>query len=389
MSSFKAILVTILTFYSSSSLMGMHWFSWKKKYNPEDHNYLSEDVHKLLLFSNATIKDRDNILVPADLKRLIIQDGCDIYCKELFESEVYSDTLSQNIKFRDFWQSRLSIINNKGRITQCQGKEIKINNFDFITMTDEGRRIFYRASFAIQQRNGKYICSDNTIEKCILDGASGAMRLFIPLSTDEFNKTLKLPLGLKRNMGLLSKVKAVDKEIVSSDAKWDGAKVWAFLGGILGTIGGGVWSGDYEALHALGLALEAGTSSSPFSRHLAEQEMNRIKYSPEGVKSIFLGGCTGTAVGAFVGLMTARDSDHNKVFSVEEKPLLTLKEQETIKKIEGEKDFIYLEKQNQIEEVKPIEQSKKYMYTAVGKVLYRGKFYKKTDGNKTTWMIKQ
>lgn len=305
MSYFKATLITIVSFWASSSLIGME--ANTRKANPGEHSYLAKDIQALMLFVDSDIQDKYNTSIPKDVKRIIAQQGCNIYCNELFTSRKYYPDYKLHCLFKDIWSISLETINHKNRIQTFHGKEIKIKDFDLITMNDEGRNIFYKIVFSVPHRTDRtgntyaHPYPSNIVSHFDLSrDKSERDKLDDPLSQNEYTKALKLPLQLRRKVGILCTVKTIGDELTSYQRVLENTKQGICLGGIAGSIGGGAWSEDWQALQTL--------------------------------KNIAISGSCGAFVGAIVGFKTAKDHPQNKAFKVEEKSLLTQDEQEAIKK---------------------------------------------------------
>src|SRR6266404_5674872 len=174
MSYSRIILVATLSFWSSASLIGMEsWFSWRKKATPENNYYLNEDIQKLMLFKKAKVEDKYGTLVPEDVHNIIVKQGYNHYCSQLFETKTYCPFSIQNLKFEKYWQTRIDTTNNENRTKQFQGKKINVNDFDFITMNEEGRKIFYRVLLTVprprEDGTMQYVYPTNVITKSFLD----------------------------------------------------------------------------------------------------------------------------------------------------------------------------------------------------------------------------
>ena len=173
MSHFNAILLAILSFGSSSLLMGMDsCLPWGKK---PFKNYLSEDIEKLMLF-NMQEADLKGVAVPQDVKNIIVRDGYKLYYDQLLKDE--SSWLNEHGGYAD--------------------------NFDFMTMNAEGRNFFK----LLQQQNY--------------------------FSREQYNGIIKLPMGLKREKSSVSVSTKDDILYQYSDSIGTGLTcVGFFTGGVM------------------------------------------------------------------------------------------------------------------------------------------------------------
>lgn len=199
MSRFKVAVFILFGCWISPLLMGMD-LSEKKPVSTKN-NYLSEDIQKLMLFKNADVKDKYGHSLPADVKRLVVQNGCDMYCDHIVSMVQFYETGVD-----------IYILNHQDRMSMYQGAEIKLNDFELITMNEEGRNLFSRLGFAVPQRsnNGTFVHfypTDYAYENNIKNN------LCALLSQNDYNEMLDLPIELRRKVGELCTVKVAGSKV--------------------------------------------------------------------------------------------------------------------------------------------------------------------------------
>ncbi len=195
MSYFKAVLTLLISFHTSSSLMGMDVYS---------NSYFEQKLQKTLSLLMAKNNDPQSIDLNKDTLLVIAKHNYDLYCDELLTSKI--ETLS----FKEFWEIRLDKINDKKRINTYYGQEIKVNDFDFITMNDQGKNIFLTA-LSVCDNDNKYgpFCThtqetwDNN--KCKIE------KSFLS-DHNEYTTILRLPLKLRSKLGNLSHMTIMGEE---------------------------------------------------------------------------------------------------------------------------------------------------------------------------------
>jgi hypothetical protein len=354
---FKAIFVAILSFWFSSSLIGMEsLYSWFKK-SDQNNSYVDENIQSLILFKNADITDKYDISLPPEVKNIITKNA---YILLPSQSSLPQDNIFD-------W----NLVNDKKRIDTYKGA--MINSYDLITMNDEGKKVFKRLTTVIPHQNNdgifEHLYTNNSIrditalENCAENPENElwrqlAGRKYGLLLPNEYNQVLQLPLNLRRKVGESCTVKVVGEEQVSFDAKYEYAMVGACLGGIGGFIVGTLYhmetlelKEDLRPFVLISLAkhlekekltnLELISLISLARRHLEElkklEQSVELKYPSKSIheemKAMGLSSCCGAVLGAIVGVIIARDNPHDKVFTIVEKPLITPQEQKKLKKL--------------------------------------------------------
>lgn len=177
MSYFKAILAVIISFYTSSSLMGMDSFSkWWNKTEPK--HYFEPELQKaltLIMLKNRCQKPFDQ---NTDVLKIIAKNNYDLHCNELLQSKIGPNT------FENYWKDELRRWGNDddNLLNAIDGQKIEIKDFDFITLNDQGREIFLHTL-----HNTRYGYTDRP---CFIEHYN-------------YNEKLKLPLTLRSKMGNL------------------------------------------------------------------------------------------------------------------------------------------------------------------------------------------
>jgi hypothetical protein len=199
MSYFKAVLTLLISFHTSSSLMGMDVYS---------NSYFEQKLQKTLSLLMAKNNDPQSIDLNKDTLLVIAKHNYDLYCDELLTSKI--ETLS----FKEFWEIRLDKINDKKRINTYYGQEIKVNDFDFITINDQGRKTFLTA-LSVCERDHKWGNSSQntcTFNLETIDNHSYRVEKSYLSNHNEYKKILQLPLRLRSKLGNLSHMIIIGEE---------------------------------------------------------------------------------------------------------------------------------------------------------------------------------
>lgn len=200
MSYFKAILILLINFHTSSSLMGMDVYS-----NP----YFEPKLQKTLTLIMLKNRQEEPFNQNPDVLKVIAQKNYEFYCDELLESEA-----KYQYPFKKLWELRFNPINNKQRINTYYGREIKINDFDFITMTNQGREVFLTA-LSVCERDHTYKYSSQHICEFNQAGINNHKTMIeksFLFNHDEYKKILQLPLRLRSKLGNLSQMIIIGEE---------------------------------------------------------------------------------------------------------------------------------------------------------------------------------
>jgi hypothetical protein len=342
MSRCKVIIIAIISFYSSSSLMGMEsLFSWFKKTDQSHkyskvHNDKSEEFQIILLFQNADITDKYGTSVPNEVKDLIRIKS--YYLLHAPDPSTYMIS-----------PENLANLNNKQRIKTYKGAKIRPN--ELVTMTDEGRKVFERLTTVIPHKNDndifEHVYTQNSVqdivnlENCVKNPEDKQSRQLAAekyglLLPHEYDDILKLPLNVRCKIGESSTVNVIDKEHVSLNARWDTMRKGASIGYSIGTCTGTIYSlaytssqysKEFNILYAM--PIKSVEDYYVFSKKW--NELCDMKFFSK-LNNLTLGLCSGTALGAIAGIVIARDHPHNRVYNVVEKPLITSEEKAAIEK---------------------------------------------------------
>ncbi len=332
MSRFRVILVALFGFGLSFLSMAME----KKSMSSASSHYLSPDIQKLILFKSAALEDKYGNRMPEDVKNVIVQQNYDFYRDDLLASGI-------NKKL----EKALGKLNDEGRIAKYDGAKIEANDFDLLTMSDEGRDVFFHFISALPY---KYTTLDGSYEyfrhdrytsnfmryDYDLEDESNRKHLGL-LSVDDYNKMLHLPVTLRSKVGKLCAVKTIGSEVpyysymtkhVIKDIKREISEIIRDIPNrdriFLTMISG---ASIVFALSGLGYGERFGSGVSCLS--------SSGYYAGSGIVCGF-GGLT-----ALLSTVIARDR-HNELkrygpgFELIDKPILTLEEQENIKKVEKE-----------------------------------------------------
>ena len=209
MSRFNAILLAILSFGSSSLLMGMEK---KQKLAPFKYSnpYFNQELRKSLFLIMQKNADFDSLNLNKDVIKVIAKKSYDLYRDSLFDGDQLSEDDLLYAKERQglFFDK----LNNITRTNQFQGKGIRVDDFNLMTMNDEGREVFASLMGAIPfdfDGNGtfRHKHETNYTNETQLKADNGL------LSQDAYNKVLDLPIELRRKVGELCMVKVIGPKV--------------------------------------------------------------------------------------------------------------------------------------------------------------------------------
>lgn len=192
MSYFKTTLAIILSFYTTSSLIGMesfkNWLSPFKYSNP----YFEPELQKTLMLIMLKNKEQEKFVLNKDILYLIAKKNYDLYSTELLNSDIEGQS------FEELWRDRLNLMVNKPeRISISNGQVITINDFDFITINDHGKKLFYKT----------ILNNLVTIEKPSLQTIKQKkLEHYFVMDQDEYNNAIQLPIKLRTKIGDLSAI---------------------------------------------------------------------------------------------------------------------------------------------------------------------------------------
>ncbi|HLJ31645.1 MAG TPA: hypothetical protein VKU36_04360 [Candidatus Babeliales bacterium] len=346
MSSFKTILVIILTLYSSSPLMGME----KESQSPSQtsHSYFDPELQKTLALIIVKNRDNNNELNTEEKKAVLIKDilrhianhNYNLYVNDCFKKTIKTQkdfplvpcyhfvklskkfNYTHKFPFTSFWQKQLKYINS------IPGK-IKINDFDFITMSDEGRKVCLETALAM-----RHPYEESTVDEDTLANSKKEKKDYFSyrdyngiLTKDGYNKALILPIKIKSGMGILPSVKTVGEEHIDF---WSNFKSTCDIlgGGCLGVLASQKLKNlkiiDHVPIPLTLAMITAGVSYGVWS-HDKQKEYD-IFPTPMAFLHLFSGNSS-----TITALIRGK-----KTFKVENKPLITLEEREIIKKAENE-----------------------------------------------------
>lgn len=181
MSYFRIILAIIMSFYSSSSL-GMESTNFQ-----HSNHYFAPELQKTLTFIMLKNRGQEPFNQNQDVLNIIANNNYVLYCDELLNTKIGE----QEQSFEKYWKDKLSSYTDdeKWINTRC-GQKIEINDFDFITLSNQGRKKFL---WALQ-------CG------IFLHDPAWIMQ-------DSYNKLLKLPLTLRSKIGNLCVMNVGTKEM--------------------------------------------------------------------------------------------------------------------------------------------------------------------------------
>jgi|SRR5579863_4955832 len=176
MSLFRIILVILFGFGSSQLLMGMEKEQKVTKFK-YSNPYFDSELRKVLLLLMQHNSDHENFPLNKDVIMVIVQKNYDLHYDQLLKSK------------------------------------IELDDFDYITMNDEGRRMFDKCTWAVQyyryHGNQRYASGSWGVVK------EKNKKLCGLIAQDEYKKILDVPLRLRSKAGLLCTLKVVEGSPIS------------------------------------------------------------------------------------------------------------------------------------------------------------------------------
>ncbi len=323
MSRSTVVLAIMLSFGPFLLLMGMEKeqkVTTFKYSNP----YFDPELQKSLTL--IMLKNRNAVEVAAldkDTLHIIAKNSYDCHCDELLKSDIGKRL-----------EKKLRKLNDESRIAKYEGAEIKFNDFDLITMNDEGRDIFFHFIRALSH---KYTFGlSEYFYGCRVDLKDESKRKYLGvLSVDDYNKMLHLPVKLRNRVGGLCSVKTIGLETpYSSYIKKNVIKV---IKRAINQIKVDIENRDKDGLEVIFAFSTIGVGGG-VGAWVTEGE----PYLSSFGCYVGLGvACGFTGLTATIIALMAQDM-HNELkiygpeFELIYKPILTLEEQENIKKAEKE-----------------------------------------------------
>jgi hypothetical protein len=146
MSYSKIIFFVTVSFSNSSSFgmeseilsFGMELLKSVKTYALEPsfkgyrNSYFDSELQKTLLPLMAKNDNHQSIHLPKEIILVIAEKNYNLYLNEFIPKRYIDES----------WGKCFNRINDEKHITQFNGQKIKINDFDFITMNEQGKQIF-------------------------------------------------------------------------------------------------------------------------------------------------------------------------------------------------------------------------------------------------------
>ena len=253
MSRFNAILLAILSFGSSSLLMGMEK---EQKLAPFKYSnpYFNQELRKSLFLIMQKNAYFDSLNLDKDVIKVIAKKSYDLYRDSLLDGDQLSKIHLLYVKERpglflerllhrgneSFKFQQFHGLNNITRTNQFHGKSIRVDDFDLMTMNDEGRQAFVCLTGAIPfdfDCNGtfRHKHEANYTNETQLKADNGL------LSQDAYNKVLDLPIELRRKVGELCTMKVIGPKVRHYYFFNEGALAVQAICAVPGIVVGGQW----------------------------------------------------------------------------------------------------------------------------------------------------